>query len=95
MTFNSSMGFNITVLGQKVTVYEDTVGLDVTRSKATGVKSHIIDIKNVLHKHLLCIPSYFIVKYGRKHILSRIYAFTSYCFSVSFMLPWNHLAACR
>ena len=35
---------NVTTLGQKVTVYEGTVGLDVTRNKATGVKSHIIDI---------------------------------------------------
>ena len=38
------MGFNVTTLGQKVTVYEGTVGLDVTRNKTTGVKSHIIHI---------------------------------------------------
>ena len=38
VTFNPSMGFNVTALGQKITVYEDTVGLDVTSNKATGVK---------------------------------------------------------
>ena len=41
VTFDPSMGFNVTTLGQKL-----TVGLDVTRDKATGVKSHIIDIDN-------------------------------------------------
>ena len=35
------MGFNVTAPGQKVTVYEVTVGLDGIRNKATGVKSHI------------------------------------------------------
>ena len=45
VTFNPSMGFIITALGQKITVYEGTVGLNVTiRNKATGVKSHIINI---------------------------------------------------
>ena len=45
VTFNPSMGFNVTTLGEKVTVYEGTVGLYVTRNKATGVKSHSIDIE--------------------------------------------------
>ena len=41
------MGFNnVTAPGLKFTVYESTVGLDVTRNKATGVKSHTIDINN-------------------------------------------------
>ena len=44
VTLNPSMGFYVTTLGQKVTVYKGTVGLDITRNKATGVKSHIIDI---------------------------------------------------
>ena len=38
------MGFNVTAQGQKVTVYEGTVGLDVTRNTSTGVKIHISDI---------------------------------------------------
>ena len=39
VTFNPSIGFNVTTLGKKF-----TVGLGVTRNKSTGVKSHIIDI---------------------------------------------------
>ena len=50
VTFNPSMGFNVTALGQKVTVYEGTVRLYVTRNKATGVKSHIIDIDKKLNR---------------------------------------------
>ena len=34
VTFNPSMWFNVTSPGQKVKVYEDTVGLDVTRNNA-------------------------------------------------------------
>ena len=37
------MEFNVTAPGQKITVYEGTVRLDVTINKATGVKSHIIN----------------------------------------------------
>ena len=47
------MGFNVTTLGQKVTMYESTVGLDVTRNKATGVKSHIIDIDKKMNRPIL------------------------------------------
>ena len=65
--FNPSMGFNVTAPGKKVTVYEGIVGLDVTRNKATWVKSHIIDI--------------IFLEY------TPVYVFTSYCFSVIFMLP--------
>ena len=50
VTFNPSMGFNVTAPGQIVTVYEGTVGLDVTRNKATGVKSHIIDIDKKMNR---------------------------------------------
>ena len=45
------MGFNVTTLGQKVTVYEGTVGLDVTRNiEAAGMKSHITDIDKKLNR---------------------------------------------
>ena len=44
------MGFNVTTLGQKVKVYEGTVGLDVTRNEAAGVKSHIIDIDKKMNR---------------------------------------------
>ena len=44
-TFTPSMGFNVTTLGQKVTGYKGTVGLDVTMNKAAGAKSHIIAIE--------------------------------------------------
>ena len=46
------MGFNVTTLGQKDTVYEGKVGLDVTRNKATGVKNHIIDIDKKMNKSI-------------------------------------------
>ena len=64
VTFNSSIGFNVTAPGQKVTVYASTVGWDVTRNKATGVKSHIIDIDNNINNELLFCPLQpFIVNY--------------------------------
>ena len=44
VTFNPSMGFNVTSPGQKITVYGGNVGLDVTRNKTTELKSHIIHI---------------------------------------------------
>ena len=42
--FNTSNGLHVTEPGQKGTVYQGTLGLDVRRNKATVVKSHIIDI---------------------------------------------------
>ena len=84
VTFNPSMGFNVTTLGQKVTVYEGTVGLDVTRKQTAGVKSHIIDSDK---KNDQDVVGLFCQIRGQRH--------TSYCFSVIFMLSWNHLAACR
>ena len=50
VTYNPSMGFNVTTLGQNVTVYEGKVGLDITRNKPTGVKSHIIDINKKMNR---------------------------------------------
>ena len=50
VTFTPSTGFNVTTLGQEVTVYEDTMGSDVSRNKATGVKSHIIDIDKKMNR---------------------------------------------
>ena len=41
VTFNLSMRFNVKATGQKVTVYEGTVGLDVTRNKATGEEMYL------------------------------------------------------
>ena len=87
VTFNPSMGFNITTLGQKVTVYEGTVGLDVTRNKAAGVKSFVF-LQPFIVNYLLLYCQVWTIFY-------RIYVFTSYCFPVIFMLPWNDLVACR
>ena len=50
VTFKPSMWFNVTALEQKITVYEDTVGLYVTRNKTTGVKSHIFYIDKKLNR---------------------------------------------
>ena len=50
VTFNPSMGFSVTAPGQKVTVNEGTVGLNVTRNKAAYVKSHIFGIDKKINR---------------------------------------------
>ena len=52
MTFNTSLGLDVTALGQKVTMSEITLGLNVTAYETTLKKSQIIG-----HLHLYCLQT--------------------------------------
>ena len=75
------MGFNVTSPGQKVTGYEGTVGLDVTKNKATGEKVTLLTSTIffcqitgqrpccfVLYNHLCEIHPILLSSIERKHI---------------------------